>query len=183
MKTHAADHPKVLMFDLDGTLIDRNGALFGQVAGAMGYARSSRRLVEQVQPERCVIELLRSLTERYRLVLVSNGSPGTQRGKLRRAGLNAFFHTVVISGEVGVAKPDPAIFHHACCKADCQVDDVVMMVGDDVHSDIQSAASLGIPTCWISRGRALPVLAVVPTFTIDSVLAVEEVMSCSKPAS
>ncbi|MEM8748426.1 MAG: HAD-IA family hydrolase, partial [Actinomycetota bacterium] len=54
--------------------------------------------------------LLDALAGRVRLGLVTNGIGEVQRGRLARLQLDDVFDAVVISGEVAVAKPDPAIF-------------------------------------------------------------------------
>ncbi len=57
-----------------------------------------------------VREVLDTLARRATLALVTNGLSEVQRGRLERLGLVDHFAAVVISAEVGVAKPSPAIF-------------------------------------------------------------------------
>lgn len=45
------------------------------------------------------------------LGLVTNGAPDAQRDKLRVLGIENMFAVIVVSGEVGVAKPDPRPTH------------------------------------------------------------------------
>lgn len=47
---------------------------------------------------------------RLPLVLVTNGASDTQREKLEVLGITGWFDAIVISGEVGTAKPDPSVF-------------------------------------------------------------------------
>ena len=46
---------------------------------------------------------------RYRTCLISNGQTDRQREKLRRLSIDGRFDHVLISEEIGVRKPDPAI--------------------------------------------------------------------------
>ena len=62
----------------------------------------------------CCPACRRCATGELRLGLITNNEPVHQRGKLAQVGLSDGFDVVVISGEVGVAKPDPAIFEYAC---------------------------------------------------------------------
>jgi putative hydrolase of the HAD superfamily len=162
---------KTLLFDLDGTLIDRDGSLFGGSANKQG-ARP------RVSPEPAVQALLAILSRRYRTALISNGSGSNQRRKLRDSGLWRYLHSVTISGDVGVAKPHPALFLRACGTAGCRPAEVLMMIGDDPVCDIGGAAALAIPTCWVARGRDWPVGLTPPDVVVESVLDVAAVLAC-----
>ena len=45
-----------------------------------------------------------------RLALITNGASDSQHDALRTLGIEQLFRPVVISAEIGIAKPDPAIF-------------------------------------------------------------------------
>ena len=93
---------------------------------------------------------LGALQGRYRLALVTNGAPDLQREKLTGAGLAPYFTTVVVSGEVGVGKPDPRIFLRAL--ADVAVDAAdAIVVGDHRVRDIGGAQQAGLRGVWINR--------------------------------
>jgi putative hydrolase of the HAD superfamily len=83
------------------------------------------------------------------LVVVTNGEPGQQRAKLERTGLNSVISGAVISGDVGVKKPDPRIFEAAYALAD--EDGIAWMVGDNASADISGARALGWETAWVSH--------------------------------
>lgn len=73
------------------------------------------QLALRLVPDPELIQALRDLGGRCQLGLVSNGGSQSQRGKLRAAGLEGLFGAaVVVSGEVGLEKPDPEIFRLAC---------------------------------------------------------------------
>src|SRR5712691_5621986 len=71
------------------------------------YRRESLRLFEDVD---ATISLLQS---HFSLALVTNGASDTQRENVRVLDIERRFGAVVISGEVGVAKPDARIFRIA----------------------------------------------------------------------
>lgn len=162
---------KVVMFDLDGTLIDRQGLLFDGNAG--------RDAARRLTPEPSVHHLLAAITQHVRVAVVTNGSSARQRLKLRCSGLEPFVGSLTVSGEVGVAKPNRGIFLRACRDARCSLQDVLMMVGDDPVCDIGGAAAAGIPTCWVARGRTWRDDLTAPTRTVESVLQMVEVLRCS----
>jgi putative hydrolase of the HAD superfamily len=84
------------------------------------------------------------------LGIISNGDRAIQLEKLERFALKKYFKIIVLSAEVGVAKPHPDIFNHACrltsrANADC------FFVGDDLDVDIVGADRAGMKAIWIDR--------------------------------
>lgn len=60
------------------------------------------------------VESLGFLRERgYELGLLTNGKSDIQHGKIDFLGLRSHFKSIVISGEAGISKPDPAIYRLA----------------------------------------------------------------------
>ncbi|MCE7869925.1 HAD family hydrolase [bacterium CPR1] len=73
------------------------------------------QLALRIAPDPELIEALGELGRRCQLGLVSNGGSRSQRAKLRAAGLEELLGAaLVVSGEVGLQKPDPEIFWLAC---------------------------------------------------------------------
>ena len=90
-----------------------------------------------------------------RLALITNGLAEVQRPRLRRSPIGQRFEVVVISEEVGFAKPDPRIFEHALERMERPARERVLMVGDNPLADIEGARSFGLATCWLNLdGRA-----------------------------
>ncbi|MET0933844.1 MAG: HAD family hydrolase [Mycetocola sp.] len=85
-----------------------------------------------------------------RVGVITNGEADYQRVKLERTGLGDRFEFVSASGSVGVAKPDPAIFRHACALFDVAPEDA-LYVGDRLLTDAVGAASAGLEGVWLNR--------------------------------
>jgi len=83
--------------------------------------------------------------------LVTNSSVAGQRGKLESVGLSSAFDAVVVSGELGIAKPDPAIFNEALVQLGLTNVDV-WHVGDSLSSDVAGALAADIRGVWLNRG-------------------------------
>jgi putative hydrolase of the HAD superfamily len=96
---------------------------------------------------------LQALSTRFRLALVSNGPADLQRTKLAASDLGRFFERVIISGEVGVAKPRPRIFTLALESLGCPPQ-AAMMVGDDWRNDVEGAKRAGVDAIFVERERA-----------------------------
>ncbi|MBS4222063.1 HAD family hydrolase [Lederbergia citrea] len=110
--------------------------------------------------------VLDTLKENYRLLLLTNGSPDLQNTKLKiTPELTPYFDQVVISGGFGKGKPDPSIFEHALSLMSLQKDEVIM-VGDNLMTDILGANQAGIKSVWINR-EDKERNEVIPTFEIQ----------------
>jgi putative hydrolase of the HAD superfamily len=86
----------------------------------------------------------------HRLGMITNGDGPQQRAKLATLGINEFFPTVIISREVGFAKPDREIFELAAKAAGVALDQC-MYVGDRLETDAQAAAKVGMHGVWLNR--------------------------------
>jgi putative hydrolase of the HAD superfamily len=101
------------------------------------------------------LELVARLAAEVPLALVTNGPPDIQRLKIHQAGIGASLSAVVISGEIGIGKPDPAVFLRALEIIGVAPEHAVM-VGDSWDRDIVGALSTGMRAVWISHGRTAP---------------------------
>jgi putative hydrolase of the HAD superfamily len=92
---------------------------------------------------------LRSLKGRS-LGLITNGEKEQHRSKIRKTNLGSYFSTVIISGEVGCAKPEQAIFELAAKQAGVPLADCVY-VGDRLETDARSSQKAGMKGIWLDR--------------------------------
>jgi putative hydrolase of the HAD superfamily len=106
--------------------------------------RTAMRLFDDVQ------DALTLLKPRYALALLTNGAAGAQREKLRVLGIEQLFDSVVISAEVGFAKPGPEVFRAVLDKLGVEPADV-WHVGDNLHSDVAGAKASGLTAVWLNR--------------------------------
>ena len=57
-------------------------------------------------------ELLKHLSEKYRLYMVTNGTFSVQKGRIKSAGMRPYFKDIFISEEIGYDKPGKAYFDY-----------------------------------------------------------------------
>lgn len=114
------------------------------------------------------IELLDALRESVRLGIVTNGFTDLQQARLQYNGLHEHFDVVVISEQVGVAKPHPKIFDHALTQMGNPKRENILMVGDNPDSDIVGGIDAGLHTCWFNRGNNILANTINPNYTISS---------------
>ncbi len=96
-------------------------------------------------------EVLEALSRRAVLCLITNGLTLVQKGRIRRAGIGGFFRAVLISEELGLAKPDPRFFLRAAEAAAMPASEL-LCVGDNPSADIGGARAAGIAACWYNPG-------------------------------
>ena len=101
------------------------------------------------------VELVRRLAETVPVAVVTNGPPDIQRLKIEQTGIGPYLSAVVISGEVGIGKPDPAVFWRALELVGAPPERSVM-VGDSWERDVTGALATGMRAVWISHGRQAP---------------------------
>ncbi|ASS65275.1 MULTISPECIES: HAD family hydrolase [unclassified Paenibacillus] len=111
-------------------------------------------------------EVLEALKGKYKLLLLTNGSPDLQQEKLLGVPeLTSYFDEIVISGNYGKGKPDAGIFRHALELLGVDPEDGIM-VGDKLTTDILGANTIGMTSVWINRGGKAKNPEIVPSHEI-----------------
>lgn len=95
------------------------------------------------------VPLVKELSTRFPVAVVSNGLPDVQYKKLETIGLRDVFSCIVLSEEIGIRKPDSRIFHFAADLLQIQPLKC-LYVGDSYRNDIVGAKSAGMQTCWFN---------------------------------
>lgn len=91
--------------------------------------------------DQSVVDIASSLKSKYRIGLLSNASSAL-RSRLAEENLLHLFDEIVVSSEVGVAKPDSQIFKITLEKLESSAAETVFI--DDSLYNIQAASELGI---------------------------------------
>lgn len=114
-------------------------------------------------------EALPRLAARYRLAVVTNGFSDVARPRLASAGIDTVVEAVVVSGELGVGKPDPAFFDATFARLGDPPRDRVAIVGDSLTSDMAGGRGYGITTVWVNARGADPAPHPRPDLEVRSV--------------
>ena len=99
------------------------------------------------------IPVVKELSHKFKLGVVSNGFTDVQYRKLENMGLRDLFSCVVLSEEFGIRKPDPRIFHHAALLLHMQAQEC-LYIGDSYANDVIGAKNAGMQACWLNRESA-----------------------------
>lgn len=122
------------------------------------------------------VSLLNALKDKVKLGIVTNGFTALQEIRLQRTGLRDYFDLLVISEQVGVAKPDARIFEYAFEQMGHPPRSRVLMVGDTPESDILGGINAGLATCWLSSDGRTPPPAIKPTWQVASLPELEQLL-------
>jgi putative hydrolase of the HAD superfamily len=147
---HGADHFR--------ELLGANGFGVGdRVDAAVTWYRANRFHGLELFPDSLVVlEQLRrgsGTGGRRPLGIITNGPAEVQRDKVTLLKIRHLVDFVIISGEFGVSKPDPAIYVEALKRAGSSADETVF-VGDSAEHDMAGAHASGLRSVWINRHRA-----------------------------
>lgn len=114
---------------------------------------------------------LAAIGEKYRLGIVSNAQEAFTLEELDLFKLREQFDVIVLSSEVKLKKPNPAIFRTALEKMAVTPQEAVF-VGNDLAADIMGASNLGMRTIFIGH-PTYSIQGVQPTATIPGPYPVE----------
>jgi putative hydrolase of the HAD superfamily len=122
-------------------------------------------------------EVLATLRERgVKLGIVTNGLSETHREKIALLRIADSFDAIFIADEVGMLKPDPLLFAHACEVLETAPAHSAM-VGDRYDRDIRGAHDAGLYTVLLKvREEEIPPGAPQPDATCDSIGEVGRVL-------
>lgn len=112
------------------------------------------------------VEALQTLQKNFTLGIVTNGLKEVQRRRLTKHQLDDYFEHVFVSDEINLAKPDPRYFQHVYDRIDESDKSRVLVIGDNIQSDIGGAQSFGFKTCWYNPSQKENTSEFSPTYTI-----------------
>jgi putative hydrolase of the HAD superfamily len=83
-----------------------------------------------------------SLRPGLRTAIISNSADGARREEIGRYAFDRFFDPIIYSHEVGLAKPDPAIFELTCARMRLAPAQTIFV--DDVPGHVTAAGTVGM---------------------------------------
>ncbi len=119
--------------------------------------------------------LMSAVKRHARIAIVSNNVLDEQQEKLFVCRLEQFVDELVVSGEVGVSKPDPVIFQTAMHRLGVTAEETVM-VGDSWIADVEGARAVGIRAIWFNPSGAKPPNGAAQVQQLQSLEPTDEVL-------
>lgn len=126
-------------------------------------------------PSEGALQLVTALQGKAKLGIITNGTTEFQKARLERTGFKNYIDILVISEEIGIAKPHHGIFDHAFSMMGNPARDKVLMVGDSLDTDILGGVSVGIDTCWLNV-KQKPLCHIIPNYHISSLTELEKLL-------
>jgi YjjG family noncanonical pyrimidine nucleotidase len=112
-------------------------------------------------------DIIEQLSQRVTLAMVTNGLGEVQRARVERLGIEQYFAAIVVSAEVGAAKPGKEIFDIVFRSLGDPDKATALMVGDSLSSDMRGGSGYGIATCWYNPNGKSATAADLFTYEIS----------------
>lgn len=124
------------------------------------------------------LEGLQALRARgIRLALITNGASATQRAKIERFGLAAYFDHIQIEGEAGFGKPEEQAYRHAMAALGAEPHET-WIVGDHLEWEVVAPQRLGLTAVWCDGfARGLPGSAITPDHIVVSLAEIVDLFA------
>lgn len=144
----------------DALRAERFRRFYDQYGIARDPVRDGDRFVELLGMQSILLPhaeaVVRAIAAEKPVWVLTNGITQVQKRRLALSPIRDVISGVVISQEVGAAKPNPKLFDHALKQMGVPRGEA-LMIGDGVSSDIRGANNAGIDACWYNpAGKALP---------------------------
>ena len=121
------------------------------------------------KPLEGVEAMLEALYGKVKMGIITNGFTGVQQRRLENTKTEKYFDIVVVSEQIGVAKPDRQVFEYAFSLMDCEDKTRILMVGDTLTSDVLGGNNAGIDTCWFNHANKPNDTTIRPTYEIHQI--------------
>ncbi len=95
-------------------------------------------------------EVCKELSARFILAIITNGVATTQRNRFYNSPINRYIKHLIISEDLGTAKPNIDFFDAAFKIIGCAAKKDILIVGDSLSSDILGANNAGVDCCWFN---------------------------------
>lgn len=121
------------------------------------------------------IGTLKKLTDCYSLGLLTNGASDLQRRKIEGSGVGQYFNEILISGDIGFAKPDRRVFELLLSQLEAKAANT-LMIGNNLITDIHAAQHAGLLAIWVNRADTAPESGIIPDWEIASLHQLESIL-------
>jgi 2-haloacid dehalogenase len=120
-------------------------------------------------------EVLKSLHEKYGILVITNGFVEVQKNRMTESGLMPYVDYVFISEAVGVSKPDPKFMDAVIEHLGVEDKSNYLIIGDSMNADIALGINAGVDTVLVSETEPQG-YDFAPTYRISSLSELEKIL-------
>ena len=99
------------------------------------------------------LKTIQTLHQTHQMIIMTNGMTMVQKPRFNNSPIRKYFQHIVISEEIKHSKPSKLIFDHAFTLMDSPNKKEVLMIGDNLGSDIRGGINYGIDTVWYNPNK------------------------------
>ena len=114
-----------------------------------------------------VIEYL--YNKNYMLFVATNGLIRLQKPRILNSKVSKYISDIIVSEEVGLAKPNPIIFNTLLQNNNINSSEAIM-IGDNLEKDIQGAKNANMKSIWYNPKKKNNNTNIIPDYEIKSLL-------------
>ncbi|MGI8386000.1 YjjG family noncanonical pyrimidine nucleotidase [Robertmurraya sp. P23] len=147
--------------EVDGSLLERK---------YRSYLEQGHQLIDGA------MDLVMHLQSRYELYIVTNGVSKTQDRRIRDSGLYSYFKNVFVSEDTGFQKPMKEFFDYVFDRIPDYIPGQGLIIGDSLSADIKGGQISGLDTCWFNPLRKENQSGISPTYEIQQLKEIHEIL-------
>ena len=121
------------------------------------------------------LDIVKDLSQKYHLYIVTNGVSSTQYSRLQISGLDQYFIDIFVSEDAGYQKPANEYFDYCFQRIDGFDKEHALIIGDSLSSDILGGIHAGIDTCWIHDTTSCE-KEIQPTYSITDLRQIYDIL-------
>lgn len=121
-------------------------------------------------------DIVKWSSEKFELAIVTNGLASVQNPRFKNSELRKYFKHIIISEEIGFAKPKKEIFDYSFDLLNNPSKESVIIIGDNLTSDIKGGEDYGIDTCWFNPSQTIRNSEISPTYEISDLNELKNIL-------
>jgi len=98
-------------------------------------------------------ETISALSQKASMAIITNGLLDVSKPRVAKSTIGRYFIDVVSAEEIGVSKPNAGFFEITLGRIGNPSKEEVLVIGDNLISDIKGGYDFGIDTCWFNPNQ------------------------------
>ena len=96
-----------------------------------------------------------TLYQKADLAIITNGLLDVSKPRVAKSTIGIYFKDIISAEEIGVSKPNAGFFKITLDRIGNPAKEDVLIIGDNLISDIKGGYDFGIDTCWFNPNQLL----------------------------